>query len=203
MQPVSFRSSFNRLLSALSWGVLAVLLVLVLTSGGVATPLIPLGILAVAGAVWAVLWSPRVLVDDDGVTIVNILRRIRIPWAAVIHVDTRFALTVHTPGRTFAATAAPAPGQLAGLRASRSESRGAGGSERTKQNVRPGDLPTTDSGRAAALIRERWARLRDAGAIEAGVADQTRVEARVRLAPIAVLVAAAAIIALGIATPLR
>ena len=187
-QPVTFRSTFNKVLCIIAWAALgAVLVVVLLTPGGLQRPFVALGLAAVAAIVWAVLWSPHVRVDDDAVTIANVLREIRVPWAALIEVDTKYSLALRVPGRLFGATAAPAPGQLAGLRASRSHRGRAVG---RGDLVRPGDLTTSDSGRAAELVRERWDRLREAGAIPTGVADTTPVRIRPRAAQIATVVLA-------------
>lgn len=183
-------------LCIIAWAGLAVVLAIVVaTPGVVERGLIPLGLVAVAALIWAVLWSPYVRVSDDAVTIVNVLREIEIPWAALIHVDTKFSLTLTTPGRTYSATAAPAPGQLSGLNASRSQRSRAGGSG---AKVRPGDLPSTDSGQAAELVRERWNRLRDSGSIEAGIADSVPVRIRPRIVQIATIAAATVVLVIGV-----
>lgn len=189
MQAVTFRSTFNKVLSILLWAGLAAAAGATLVSPGALPLLVGVPVAAAGGAalVWALLWSPRVTVDDEAVHVENVLLEHRIPWGALIHVDTAFALTLHTPGRRIRATAAPAPGQLTAFRATRSEKRrldrlgGAGG-------IRPGDLPGTDSGRAAELVRGRWERLRDSGAIEPGQADRISVERRPRIAEIVAVV---------------
>ena len=189
MPAITFRSRFTIVLCMVSWASLAVVMIIVLiTPGGLERGLIPLGLLAVAAIVWAVLWSPYVRVDDDAVTVANIFREIRIPWPALIEVDTRFSLTLRTPHRVVSATAAPAPGRQTGLGAARiHRSR----TNSTGSLIRPGDLPSSDSGQAAELVRERWHRLRDSGRIQAGVAHSTPVHVRLR---------GRAIAAVGIAT---
>ena len=196
MPAITFRSRFTMVLCIIAWAGLAVVLaVVVATPGVVERGLIPLGLVAVAAIIWAVLWSPFVRVSDDAVTIANVLREIEIPWAALIHVDTKFSLTLTTPGRTYSATAAPAPGQLSGLNASRSQRTRTGGAG---TSVRPGDLPSTDSGQAAELVRERWKRLRDSGAIEAGIADSVPVSIRPRIVQIATITAATVVLIVGV-----
>lgn len=83
--------------------------------------------LPVAGALalgsWLVLWRPRVVVSDDGVTIVNIARTVRIPWSAVERVQARWALEITSGGHTWSAWAAPRGSAVAaGMRARRGES---------------------------------------------------------------------------------
>ena len=190
MPPIAFRSRFTMVLCVVAWAALAVVLgIVVATPGDFERGGVALGMAALAALVWAVLWSPRVVVDDTEVTIENVVSTVRIPWAALIQVETRYSLTLHTPGRVFSATAAPAPGQLSGLNAARSERRRGQGAGSL---IRPGDLASTDSGRAADLVRSRWERLRDSGAIEAGVADATEVQVHPRVTTIVTIVLAVA-----------
>ncbi len=188
MAPVRFRSTFNRALSIVSWSLCALAaLAAVLTPGALPGLIgVPLGAAGAAALVWALLWAPFIEVDDDAVRVGNIFIEYVVPWAALIHVDTQFSLTLHTPGKRIRATAAPAPGQLTAFRATRAEKRRLG--RLGAHNVRPGDLPGTDSGRAAELVRGRWETLRDSGRIEAGLADQTPVRLRARTASVAAAV---------------
>jgi hypothetical protein len=187
MPRVVFRSTFNRVLSIVAWGVLAALAIGTLLTPGAftAAPGIVVGALGAAAIVWAVLWAPHVAVDDEAAEVANVLVDYRVPWGALIHVDTRYALVLHTPGRRISATAAPAPGAFAGVRATRAQRRS---EQNTTPGVRPGDLPGTDSGRAADLVRTRWERQRDRGAFEAGLADSIPVTARPRTLSIATIV---------------
>jgi hypothetical protein len=187
MPRVLFRSTFNRVLSVVAWAALAALAAGTLLTPGAFTvaPGIVLGAVAAALIVWAVLWSPSVSVDDEGATVTNVLLEYRVPWAALVHVDTRYALTLHTPGRRISATGAPAPGALGAVRAARAQRRA---ENTTARGARPGDLPGTDSGGAADLVRSRWEHLRDSGGFEVGVADQTPVGVHARPLPIAAIV---------------
>ncbi|MBD7995278.1 PH domain-containing protein [Arthrobacter sp. Sa2CUA1] len=128
-----------------------------------------------AVASW-LFWYPCVRVDTDGVALQNPFRTIEVPWAALIHVDTRFALKLITPHGSYTAWAAPAPG-VWGTHTGKPEhvrnlpgtTYGAGGS------VRPGDLSHTDSGQAARLVRSRWEALVNAGGIDADQTDAATV----------------------------
>jgi Protein of unknown function (DUF2581). len=174
-----FVSLFNRILAVVIWAVDAFVIVAVLlgTQADRGLTLIP-GVF-VALFAWAALWHPSVDVDDERVRIVNVFRTIEIPWAALIHVDTRYALTLFTPGHRFAAWAAPAPGRTGTTIARRAERSGrVGEAPRPDGTVRPGDLLASESGQAAAIVRDTWHRLRDSGAIETGSADATPVTVR-------------------------
>jgi hypothetical protein len=68
-------------------------------------------LLAVGAVMYAVLWRPAVVVDAEGVRLLNVLRDVRIPWAALESVETRYTLTLITAGRSYASWAAGAPGR--------------------------------------------------------------------------------------------
>lgn len=133
----------------------------------------PAGLLAgwpligVAYAGWWLFWYPAVVFTADAVTLRNPLATIRIPWSALITVDTKYALKLVTPSGAYTAWAAPAPG-VWGTHAGKPEhvmnlpatSYGPGGS------VRPGDMKNTDSGYAAYEVRTRWQHLVESGRID-------------------------------------
>lgn len=116
---------------------------------------------------WWLFWYPAVAFADDAVTVRNPLATVRVPWGALIDVDTKYALRLVTPTGSVTAWAAPAPG-VWGTHAGRPEdvtnlpatSYGPAGS------IRPGDLRNTDSGLAAYLVRSRWQHLVEAGAVD-------------------------------------
>lgn len=173
-----FHSRFNRVLAVVTWllclsGVVAV----ILAGTQDALRYLPLTAL-VAWLTWAGLWHPTLRLDDEAITVVNTFATTVVPWAALINVDTKYALTLMTPRRRVVVTVAPAPGRIATALSNRdlkgiSAPRGADGS------IRPGDLPSTDSGAAAHLVRQRWESLLETGRIEVGTADDVRVDRRV------------------------
>ncbi|MCU1584744.1 MAG: hypothetical protein JWM49_1300 [Microbacteriaceae bacterium] len=174
-----FRSRFNRVLAVIIWAIDLFVLVTSLVVGEPAETAggLVLFTMFTAGLVYALLWRPSVAVSDDGVTLVNVTRTIVIPWAALIDVDTRFALSLRTPRASYSAWAAPAPGR-SGLAMARRAERRHGPNAHTPTvagRSRPGDLITTESGEAAYLVRERWNSLVESGAVEPGVADSTPV----------------------------
>lgn len=171
-------SRFNRVLAVLIWAATAALAI----GLGVSVQdtrllyVIPCGLFALIG--WAVLWRPLLTVSDEGIVVVNVTRTVHIPWTALIHVDTKYALTLYTPGRSFPVWAAPAPGAASTLRATRRESTRADAPDVHDGGRRPGDLLATESGTAAEIVRRRWRQLREADAIETGVAEATPVTVR-------------------------
>ncbi|AAT89422.1 hypothetical protein ATY41_09605 [Leifsonia xyli subsp. xyli] len=183
-------SRFNRVLAVLIWAAVAALAVGLLVSLRDARLLflVPCGLFALLA--WAGLWRPHLTVSDDGLELVNVTRTVYIPWPALIDVETKYALTLFTPGRKFPVWSAPAPGTGSTLRATRRETTGRVGRPNVEDSVRrPGDLLSTESGAAAEAVRRRWAALRDAGIIEAGHADETPVTVRWNLLTLAALAA--------------
>ena len=145
-------------------------------------------LLLLAGALaWAMFWRPNVEISDGGVHLRNVLRTVELPWPAIRRIDTRFALTLETAWGTYTAWAAPtstsrtlshAPSDL---RALPETSFGQG------DTVRPGDLPGSPSGDAAALVRRRWEVLRDAGHLDDPRLEQQRPTVRWHTLEITVL----------------
>jgi hypothetical protein len=171
---VSFVSRFNRILAVLIWALVVFMVVATIVGvpGSLLTAL--LAGAAIALLDWIALWRPRVDVVDEGVVLLNLVRRITVPWEALIHVDTKYALTLHTPGHAYAAWAAPAPGRA--------------GAAVAKRQAR------------ADVVRERWERLRESGALELGVADEVRARVEWLWQPAALLLVlvAATVVALNL-----
>lgn len=121
-------------------------------------PSVP-GVLVAVGAsalVWVLCWRPAVVVDDDGVTIRNPLRGVRIGWAALDDVDFDWSLRLQAGGVSCRAAAAPGPASMGALYDRSSSAEGL--YERAAMK---------DVGRrmtpALAAVRQRWAAHRHAG----------------------------------------
>ncbi|SEC51344.1 PH domain-containing protein [Paramicrobacterium humi] len=176
MDSASFVSRFNRILCVVCWALTAGAAAAVIWLAVIGMPirlalLVPLG--AIAAAAFVCLWRPGLTVDDDAITVNNVFATTHIPWHSLINVDTKYALTLFTPGRRIPVTAAPAPGSITAFRLARKE----GKSRRDLvSSSRPGDLRGTDSGDAARLVRDRWESLKRAGRIELGRADEAMLE---------------------------
>ena len=169
----TIHSRFNRRMAIITWVVAAVILGAALWSGDERYAWAYPAAALIAFLAWAALWRPYVRVEHDGVRLRNVTHSVLVPWAALIHVETRYALTLFTPGRRFVAWSAPAPGRLTSMRVGRNEvnreSRLVGG------DVRPSDMIGTDSGDAASVVREQWAARLKADSIPVGIAEQVQV----------------------------
>lgn len=113
-----------------------------------------------AYAVYIGMWAPSLTVDEHGCRIENPMRTITVAWDALIHVETKFALTLFTAGHRWEVWCAPQAGALLAMRKARRlrEDRDVRDPRNPLDVGLPiGDLPGTESGDAAALVRERWA----------------------------------------------
>lgn len=198
----TFTAGTSRWMAIGCWAVAAVMLFAAATAGGAAVGT-KLAILAVdlAAAGWAALWRPAVAIDDARVVVRNVFSTVSVPWAALIDVDTKYALTLVTPHRRITALAAPAPGRHAVMWANRQDVSGL--PERTYDSVRsirPGDLAESHSGAAALLVRRHWERLAEEQRIDLGAADTTEIGVRRHPATIAaaVVLAVATVVVLAV-----
>jgi len=110
--PLVYRPTLSRVLAVL-YVVIAVWFLwadLAARGAGRALTLVPV-LLAVGVVVYALLWRPCIRVDAGGVVLRNVLRDVRVPWAVLQEVDTRYTLTLHTSSGTYQSWAAPAPGR--------------------------------------------------------------------------------------------
>jgi len=167
-------SRFNRIMAIAVWALAMVVTVFGLWSADPSLGWIYLAAALAAFLAWAALWRPSVGVGEEGIRVRNVTHRVDIPWEALIHLDTKHALTLLTPGQRFTAWSAPAPGimtsQVIGRRPLNREARAVGSAPRT------GDLLGSDSGDAAMLIRDEWRRRLDEGLVTVGVADDVPVK---------------------------
>ncbi|WP_077489974.1 PH domain-containing protein [Sinomonas mesophila] len=198
----SFTARSSRALAWLTWGMAGFGLAVTLTTAGLAGLRFaaPLALLAAGG--WVLFWRPGVLVSDAGVELRNPFRSVGVPWDALAHVDTKYALTLITDHGRFTAWAAPAPG-VWGARNARPEHLD-GLPETTygpARSVRPGDLRHTDSGQAAALVRTRWADALASGLAHAGRTRETPIAKRTAWPELVgtLVLAAATVVTLSVA----
>ncbi|RJU02838.1 PH domain-containing protein [Arthrobacter frigidicola] len=193
-----FRPRTSKVFTAVAFALTAVGLVSVVVAEGVSGLLAGWPLIAFAFAAWWLFWYPSVEVDPDAVTLRNPLITVSVPWAALVHVDTKFALKLVTPRGSYTAWAAPAPG-VWGTHAGKPEHLAnlPGSSYGPERSVRPGDLTHTDSGYAAFLVRSRWEKLIGSGSLDVDLTDSAVVTRSVNWLLIGV---AAALVAASIAS---
>lgn len=104
-----YRAKGSRVLGAGTVGFAAVLLVWL----GIGSPgrLLVLGpaLLLLASLGWLAYWRPCVVIDEQGIVLHNVFRRVVVPWPALVEVHSRYGMRVETTGGTFGAWAVPAP----------------------------------------------------------------------------------------------
>ena len=157
----TFRPAFGRVLAGALMIVCALAGLSVLGSGVDAVWQVCPWLALVGFGAWALYWRPLVEVSAGGVRVVNVFRTFDVPWPAITEIETKWALTLVTTLGDVRAWAAPAPGRQV-LRRSQAEDLRLGGAGKGDM-VRPSDLPQTESGAAALVVRQRWLRIREAG----------------------------------------
>lgn len=131
----------------------------------------------ISSLAYSIFIRPKVIIFDEGVTIINPLYQVTIPWSEVITIDVRYTMSIRMretlslpwhrePTDTIYAFAAPAPGRYHSRSIHPTEIRGVGIDH--GMALRPGDSPRSDSGQAAALARLRLARF-ERGEVSAAI----------------------------------
>lgn len=153
-----FRPGGVRVL-AVGWWVIAALLALdLLLRGGSGAAAAGVPLLALSCAVvHALFWYPAVVVDDDGVDLVNVARSVRLPWSVVEDVDTRWALSLDAGGRRWTSWAAPASGR----RIRPVSRRDTPWAERGAEGIAGSRAPGSSAGEAAVMVETRLQAWRD------------------------------------------
>jgi len=111
--------------------------------------------------VYAAFWRPRLIIRETGVNVRNIVMTHEIEWGAITRIDTKWGLALFLGTKRINVWAAPAPSRYAAMFASRDQGQHLPESTYLAGTVRPGDLVTSDSGGAAALVRRHWERRGD------------------------------------------
>lgn len=136
---------------------------------------VPLILVAYLG--WLLFWFPKVMLDSDGVTLVNPLQTLKISWHSIIFVEAKYAATILTPHGKYTAWAAPAPGMFGALRDARSADAANRSAEAGRQfkSMRAGEVPGTASGSVIQRIRQVLDRRAEAGANDVEQTETLRV----------------------------
>lgn len=156
---VSYRPGGVRVL-AVGWWLLSAVLAGDLLLQGEPGPGLLVGLAVLifgAVTVHALFWQPSVGVDTAGVELVNVLRRVHLPWASVEDLDTRWALTLRAGGRRWTSWAAPASGRRV-RPVSRRETPWA---DPGAEGIAGSRAPGSSSGEAAVLVGTRWQTWKD------------------------------------------
>ena len=201
----TLRSRFGQVLTVVVWAILAAFIVgFIIQLDGLQLLRYAPVILFMGYLVWLALWSPSVTIAPSGVTVRNLIRSFSVSWPAIKRIDTRFALTLFTHELKITAWSAPAPGRFASYRAARVDLTKLPESTYAAGAIRPGDIPSSDSGLAALYVRRYWEQLREAGYLDSGVVEGTGVVTTwLRRETIALIVLAAVAVAALVFVPNR
>jgi hypothetical protein len=107
----------------------------------------------VGSVVYQILFRPKIVFFDEGITISNPVKELTFGWDQVDSIEARYSMSVVVQGKTIYAWAAPAPSRYHARNIHPSELRGLKvGSEGT---LRPGESPRSDSGVAKHIAQMR------------------------------------------------
>lgn len=104
---------------------------------------------------WLLFIKPKVLIFDEGLTVINPFITATFGWAEVDEIETRFGLTIYSGEAKVVAWAAPAPGRYRRRTVHKVDVKGINYDR--DFGLRPGDLPNSHSGAAAHIARTRRA----------------------------------------------
>ncbi|MDP3890346.1 PH domain-containing protein [Nocardioides sp.] len=167
-----YRSGTARVLGAASVVVAVSAIATVLVYGTAANPVRYLAPFAMVGTLgWLAYWRPRVVLDEQGVSLHNVFREVMVPWPAVRDVHSRYGLRLDTAYGDFNAWAVPAPVGRARARGTETE--------------------------AAAMVRQRLERLRAHNELGVGPGGSDEPQVRVDAAALAVVITLALASAAG------
>lgn len=120
---------------------------------------------------YLIFLRPKVVVFDEGITIVNPITTVTVGWAEVDAIETKFTMNIERDRKVIHAWAAPAPGRHHRRDIDPGEMRGMahGGSA----YIRPGDDPDSIAGAAAVIARRRWREFAHNDAVSAAYRKHT------------------------------
>lgn len=154
MQTQTFRPPSSRVLACAAWVVALSVAVGALTTADLAVVAIAVPAAGLAALVaWALYWRPEVEVSPGGVTIVNVLRTVHVPWPVLEDAVAGWSLGVRTRDRTWTAWAAPRAGaapELVRRRTGTLASRLAGGAGSASAGTVAAAIRTAHDGLVAA-----------------------------------------------------
>lgn len=109
---------------------------------------------AIAAFFYLAMHRPYILIGDEEIVIVNPMSTHRFNWLEIESIDTKYTMSVTVGDRTVSAWAAPAAGRIAARKVDSAEIKGL--NIELAGTIAPGDLPSSDSGVAAYLARQKW-----------------------------------------------
>lgn len=170
-----FSSTFGRVLTAAVAVVALLALGSVVATDGLGGALLWAAPCALVPAlVWALFWNPRVEVADGGVTVVNVLRTVHVPWPVYRGVEVAWSLVVRADDAAVTAWAAPRSSGTA----NRTATRRRGGSVQPSEHDGAGRRWENSSAeQVARVIAERHTQLVAAGHLRPVGAPEARATA--------------------------
>lgn len=158
----TFRTVFARGLTGAAAVLILIVSVYSLLEGGLSTLWRSLPFLVVGGGmIWVLFGNPKVSVADGGITLVNIVRSVHVPWPTLRGVETRWSLSVETTSGNYASWAIPASSGM-GVRLRNPGWRGLGKDSGATQSLNQGH----NADAVSLVIAHRLEALTEAGHLE-------------------------------------
>ena len=150
----TFRPRSGYIFAGIVWAIFVGVFVQVLLEGNLHATLVSAGISGFACAsAWLIYIRPKVVFGDEGVEVVNPMRRYSFSWAAVDRIDTKYALEFYLGTKKIGVFAAPAPSRYHARTIKSHDVAGMG--FKAGEEIRAGDSPRSHSGVAAHLARTK------------------------------------------------
>jgi hypothetical protein len=114
---------------------------------------------AISSMAYLIFNRPKVILFDEGITIVNPFLTITTGWQRVDAIDAKFTMSILVDDKTIYAWAAPAPSRYHSRSIHESDLRGM--RTDSQSMIRPGESPRSHSGAATYLARTKLANFRN------------------------------------------
>lgn len=144
----------------------ALMAITMIWQGGQRDALIAVAWAATASSIaYLVFWRPKVILFDEGITIVNPFLTITAGWDLVDAIDAKYTMSLLIADKTIYAWAAPAPSRYHSRSIHETELRGMRFNDQSM--IRPGESPRSHSGAATYLARTKLENFRNSNLVGA------------------------------------
>lgn len=161
-----FRPTSNIVMALVTFVMSALMAITMIWQGGQRDALIAVAWAATASSIaYLVFWRPKVILFDEGITIVNPFLTITAGWDLVDAIDAKYTMSLLIADKTIYAWAAPAPSRYHSRSIHETELRGMRFNDQSM--IRPGESPRSHSGAATYLARTKLENFRNSNLVGA------------------------------------
>lgn len=161
-----FRPTSNLVLAVVVFAMCFMMMVANITQGNQRDILVTFfWVIAISTLAYLIFMRPKVILFDEGITIVNPFITVTAGWHMVEAIDAKYTMSILVGDKTIYAWAAPAPSRYHSRSIHESDIRGLG--IENSGMIRPGESPRSHSGAATYLARRRFSEFQSKGIIGA------------------------------------